>query len=105
MFKGEQDNVILSFLVFSELGEGFTKWPRIQIDHQRAQRGAMGIQTQDLPLVRLTQPAKTVHDINIDIEERVTARIAVEGMFDETLRCRRIDAERLGSLLHLRLFV
>ena len=59
----------------------------------------MAVHTDGFSLVGLTQPAKAIDNIRIDIEEGMPTRVAVEGMFDQALGCLHVHAECLCGLL------
>ena len=65
MFEGQEDDVILSLLIFSKLGEGLAERTWIEIHHERPQDGAVRVQADDLPLERTTHLMETVDDIDI----------------------------------------
>ena len=53
----------------------------------------MRVEAEYLPRVCVTHPMQAVDHVDIEIEKRMPAGIAVEGMFDETLGGFGIDAE------------
>src|SRR6188474_49307 len=64
----------------------------------------MRIQAGHLAAMGFAQPMQAVDNVDVEVEEGVTPRIAVQGIFDEPLGGRDLHAEGLGKRFSLRGF-
>ena len=76
----------------------------VEIDHQRPQCGAMGIEARHFALIRLGELMEPVDDIDVEVEKRVAPGIAIQRMFEQPLCGLDVNSEGSRRFIGLHRF-